>query len=198
MNDNTRDLKNALRAEYKQIRAEMSEQTHRQYDAKICSAITALASYRFAHTILMYAPTGSEIDVTDVALHALSAGKHIAYPVCNTIEHTMKFKIVEHPSSLITGSYSIPEPPEDAPILTDLSGTLCLVPGLVFDKEGYRVGYGKGYYDRFLSSYPQTKLGIVYADFILDRVPRGRFDRCVDILVTERGIKLAAAEKKTH
>ena len=200
MNDNTRDLKNALRAQYKTIRADMPEQTRRERDQRICAAITALASYRFAHTILMYAPTGNEIDVSAVALHALEAGKRIAYPLCNVQEHTMEFKLVDHPSQLICGSYSISEPPQSALTLTDLSDTLCLVPGLVFDKNGFRVGYGKGYYDRFLSTYQNTKLGIVYSDFILDRVPRGRFDRSVDILVTERGIKVAAptAEKKAR
>ena len=104
----------------------------------------------------------------------------------------MEFKVVKELDCLSAGSYSIPEPPVDAETVTDLSGTVCLVPGLVFDKAGYRVGYGKGYYDRFLSTYPGTKLGIVYSDFILDRVPRGRFDRRVDTLVTERGVKLAA------
>ena len=197
MNDNTRELKNALRAEYKQLRAEMSEQTRRDRDSRICSAITALASYRFANTVLMYAPTENEIDVSAIALHAVGAGKRIAYPVCNTAEHTMEFKLVDHPSQLVKGSYSIPEPPADAPTVSDLADTICLVPGLVFDKNGDRVGYGKGYYDRFLSTYRQTKLGIVYSDFILERVPRGRFDRHVDILATERGIKLAATEKKT-
>lgn len=198
MTDNTRELKNELRSQYKQVRSEMSEEARSLRDSRICAAVIALASYRFADTILMYAPTGNEINVNAIAAHAVNAGKRIAYPVCNTEEHSMTFRLVDSPDMLSLGSYSIPEPPEDAPILTDLSGSLCLVPGLVFDPEGYRIGYGKGYYDRFLSGYKQTKLGIVYADFILDRVPRGRFDRRVDILVTERGVKLAAAEKKTR
>ena len=196
MNDNVRELKNALRAEYKQIRAEMPEDIHRARDEKICSVITSLASYRFAHTVLMYAPSGSEIDVSPVALHAIAAGKKIAYPLCNVKDHTMVFKLVSHPSELLMGSYSIPEPAMECETLTDLSDTVCLVPGLVFDKEGFRIGYGKGYYDRFLSTYGASKLGIVYSDFVLDRVPRGRYDRCVDILVTERGVKVA--ESKTR
>ena len=197
MYDNPRDLKNALRTEYKQIRAEMSDEERHARDGKICSTIISLASYRFADTILLYAPVGNEIDVTPVARHALEAGKRIAYPLCNVDDHTMVFKEIKSPEELINGSYSIPEPPEVAPTVTDLSSSLCLVPGLVFDKEGFRIGYGKGYYDRFLSIYKSTKLGIVYSDFILEKVPRGRFDRQVDILITERGIKLAT-EKKTR
>ena len=197
MNDNPKELKNALRARYKQVRAEMSELERSDRDARICAAVTSLASYRFAKTVLMYAPTAGEIDVSPIALHAISVGKRIAYPLCNVDEHTMVFKPVSSPDQLVQGSYSIPEPSDSAETLTDLSESICLVPGLVFDREGYRVGYGKGYYDRFLSTYKQTKLGIVYSDFILDAVPRGRYDRHVDILVTERGIKLAT-EKKTR
>ena len=188
---NPKELKNALRAEYKQIRAEMTEAERSMRDEKVCNAIISLASYRFAKTVLMYAPTGNEIDVSPVARHAIKTGKRIAYPVCNVEEHSMVFKIVSSPEELTAGSYSIPEPPESAETLTDLSDSICIVPGLVYDKEGYRVGYGKGYYDRFLSTYRCTKLGIVYSDFILSEVPRGRFDRRVDILVTERGIKFA-------
>lgn len=192
MNGNPRDMKNAIRDEYKRLRAELPEQIRAVRDEKICTTVTSLASYRFADTVLLYAPTGGEVDVTAIALHALAAGKRIAYPICNVEEHTMEFKVVSSLECLSKGSYSIPEPPEDAETVTDLSGTVCLVPGLVFDREGYRIGYGKGYYDRFLGTYPGIKLGIVYSDFILDRVPRGRFDRRVDTLVTERGVKLAA------
>jgi 5-formyltetrahydrofolate cyclo-ligase len=195
MFNNPKEQKNALRAEYKQIRAEMSEAERRLRDEKICAAIISLASYRFAKTVLMYAPTGNEIDVSRVALHAIKSGKRIAYPLCNVEEHSMVFKEVASPSELTAGSYSIPEPPEDAETVADLSDSICLVPGLVFDKEGFRVGYGKGYYDRFLSTYKYTKLGIVYSDFILDTVPRGRFDRRTDILVTERGIRFVEQRK---
>lgn len=197
MNDNPRTLKNDLRAQYKQLRSDMSDEERSRRDERICNTVISLASYRFADTVLMYAPTAKEIDVTPIAKHALASGKRIAYPLCNVEEHTMVFKAVTSTDQLINGSYSIPEPPEDAETLTDLSSSICLVPGLVFDREGYRVGYGKGYYDRFLSTYKQTKLGIVYADFILDTVPRGKYDRRVDILITERGIKLAT-DKKTR
>ena len=191
MHDNPKELKNELRKQYKQIRAELSAEERAERDAKICNAILSLASYRFADTLLTYAPTTGEIDVSAVAIHALNSGKKVAFPLCNVETHTMTFKIVTSIDQLVTGSYSIPEPSADAEAVIDFSGSLCLVPGLVFDNEGYRVGYGKGYYDRFLGTYKQTKLGIVYSDFVLSAVPRGRFDRCVDILVTERGIKLA-------
>ena len=75
--------------------------------------------------------------------------------------------------------------------LKDYSKSICIIPGVVFDEWGYRVGYGKGYYDRFLSAYDGTKFGLSYSECILKEVPRGRFDRHVDILISEKGVKLA-------
>ena len=64
------------------------------------------------------------------------------------------------------------------------------MPGLVYDKAGYRLGYGKGFYDRYLSHFSGCTLGVVYSDYILPTVPRGRFDVSVDILLTEKGVKM--------
>lgn len=65
---------------------------------------------------------------------------------------------------------------------------ICIIPGIVYDKKGYRIGYGGGYYDRYLSSFKGTKVGVAYTDFIANSVPHGRFDLAVDVLITERGI----------
>ena len=73
---------------------------------------------------------------------------------------------------------------------------VCFVPGLVYDKAGYRLGYGKGFYDRYLSSFTGCTIGVVYSDYILPEVPRGRFDMSVDILLTEKGVKVTKTAKK--
>ena len=65
---------------------------------------------------------------------------------------------------------------------------LMAVPGIAFDDRGYRIGYGKGFYDRFLSSFDGSSIGVAYEDFILPVVPRGRFDEKVDVLLTENGV----------
>lgn len=193
-NDNVKDAKRALRAKYKSLRAEITSQDKKALDEKICAATVALASFRYANTVLMYAPTESEIDVMPIARYALECGKKVAFPRCNVDEHTMDFKYVASLDELTVGEYSIREPLQSAESVTDFSHSICIVPGLVFDRAGYRVGYGKGYYDRFLSGYRETKLGLVYSDYILECVPRGRFDRHVDILVCEKGVKIASSD----
>ena len=192
-----RDQKNALRKRFKLLRAELDENVKKALDMKICESLINLASYRYAETILMYAPAKGEINVLPIAEHALGCGKRIAFPICNTYDCTMEFKYVSSLDELICGEYSIPAPPRDAETVTDFSSSICIVPGLIFDSDGYRVGYGKGYYDRFLGSYNGSRIGLVYFDFILDRVPRGRYDRHVDIILSERGVKIASTEKYT-
>jgi large subunit ribosomal protein L18 len=64
---------------------------------------------------------------------------------------------------------------------------------VVFDRAGYRVGYGRGFYDRYLTSFPGVRVGIVYADCVLGEIPRGRFDLAVDVLVTDKGVRAVHA-----
>jgi len=63
-----------------------------------------------------------------------------------------------------------------------------LVPCLAYDSYGYRIGYGKGYYDRFLSAFEGTKIGLCYSDFKLDKLPRGKYDVKLDVIITEKGV----------
>jgi len=191
MSDNVKDVKRKLRNQYKQYRLALSADVKADYDKKICEALMQLVSFKYSDTILMYAPLEGEIDVMPIAERALELGKRVAFPRCVEEPRNLDFKYVSSLDELKSGSYSIAEPTEDMESVTDLSRSICIIPGIVFDKEGYRVGYGKGYYDRFLAVYDGTKFGLAYSECILDSVPRGRFDRHVDILISEKGVKLA-------
>lgn len=72
--------------------------------------------------------------------------------------------------------------------LVNLNEGLCIIPALTFDEQGYRLGFGKGYYDRFLSRFKGDTAGICYECCISNRLPRGRFDRCADVVVTEKRV----------
>lgn len=187
-----REKKNAIRAEYKALRREMDKALRSERDKKICDFALGLVSYRYAEYVLLYAATEDEIDIYELARVALKQGKKVAFPRCRKEDHTMKYHIVESLDQLSPDSYGIAEPPEELPVYdpdVDLGSAICFVPGLVYDKAGYRVGYGKGFYDRFLSSFKGSSIGIVYSDFIMPKVPRGRFDMKVDILLSEKGVK---------
>lgn len=79
--------------------------------------------------------------------------------------------------------------PERCRLVTDYSRGLCIVPGLCFDAEGYRLGYGKGYYDRFLSAFRGVTVGICYTACTQWRLPHGRYDRQIQLLITEKYIR---------
>lgn len=185
-----RKEKNEIRKIYLQKRAAITEEQRRRWDEKMCAIVVALASFRFADTVLMYAPTNGEPDVMPIAREALRRGKQVAFPRCKIFEHTMSYHLVRSLDELKPGAYHISEPPAHAPKYEGGDRAICLIPGLVFDNAGYRLGYGKGYYDRFLPGFSGVTVGIVYSDFICERVPRGRYDLSVEILVTEKGVRI--------
>lgn len=194
-NNNVRDQKNAIREKYRAQRKMMDEAEKLRRDAAISQIATGMASFRLAEYVLMYAPTGEEIDITGIALRALELGKKVLFPVCSKPEHTMVYRQITSLSELTPGAYDLNEPPADAPCYDpdrDTGSAICFVPGLVYDRAGYRVGYGKGFYDRYLSSFTGCKIGVVYDDCILRQVPRGRFDVKVDILLCEKGVRMTS------
>ncbi len=193
-----RTRKNEIRAQYKAQRAELSEEERAARDNRICELFLSSITYRYAKVILMYAPFGGEIDIMPIAVKALADGKTVAFPRCNKEDSTMEYHVIGSLDDLTVGTFGIREPSETAPVryADDYSAEdhpVCLIPGLVFDRAGYRVGYGRGFYDRYLTSFPGVRVGIVYADCVLGEIPRGRFDLAVDVLVTDKGVRAVHA-----
>lgn len=193
-----RKLKDEIRAEYSAKRAAMDKAEKARRDEAITKAALSLVSFRYAEYVLLYAATDNEIDISAIAKESLTRGKKIAYPRCDKETHTMRYHIVTSLDELSPEAYGILEPPADAPVYdpeTDLGSAICFVPGLVYDKEGYRLGYGKGFYDRYLSAFSGSTVGVVYSDYILPTVPRGRFDVSVTILLTEKGVRMPGGHR---
>lgn len=187
-----RDEKNKLRAYYKQLRKQISPTEKASRDQKICAHFLTLASYRYADTILLYYPRPDEVDTRPIIEDALKAGKKVALPRCKE-GGQMDFHFISDLSELTEGRFNIPEPNAACQHFdkrTICKSILILVPGLAFDQKGYRLGYGKGYYDRYLSDISIQSIGIAYTACITDRLPRGRYDLPVDLIVTEKGVNL--------
>ena len=184
--------KKELRARYRALRRALSPEERAARDEAICCAATGLVSFRHADVVLLYAPTDGEIDVMPVAAAAMERGKRVAFPRCNTEQHTVKFHIISDLSDLSPGAYGIREPDPRLPVYDPAAkeSGVCFIPGLVYDASGYRLGYGGGYYDRFLSAFHGGKVGVIYSDFILPVLTRGYFDARVDILLTEKNVRV--------
>ena len=182
-----KEEKRALRAHYKEKRRLISSDAKAVLDAALCRAITELDAFRRADVILAFYPSFLEPDIIPVINEALKRKKRVAFPMCNVSDHTMRFKYVSDLSELKVGHYSIPEPPECNEEYSGEEFAISIVPALAFDKNGFRLGYGAGYYDRFLSDFNGISVGAAYSKFITEDLPHDRFDIKTDIIISERG-----------
>ena len=188
-----RKKKNDIREKYKALRQALPADKKALMDKKICDTFLSLATYRYASVLLMYAPKSDEVNIFPIAERALADGKQVAFPRCKPETHDMDYHFITSLDQLEKGSYGLLEPNPSLPIFdcsTSTAPGACIVPALVYDKRGYRLGYGKGYYDRYLGGYNGSKVGMIYSDYIIDSLPRGRFDLNVDFIVTEKGLRV--------
>ncbi len=188
-----KEKKDRLRRQYQNLRSSISKEERVRRDSAICQAALDLVSFRYAEIVLLYAPMEQEIDVLPIARAALQKGKRIAFPRCDAQSRTMQYHFVTSLSELAVSTYGIREPGAHLPIYdqsTHSNSAVCFVPGLVYDRQGYRLGYGKGFYDRYLSAFHGCRIGVIYSDCIIPQVPRGRFDIRCDILLTEKNVRV--------
>ncbi len=135
------------------------------------------------HRIMLFYPTDGEPDVRPLFDELISSGKELFLP--KVVGERIQACRVENPSWLSGGRFGIPEPEPCVPSQPkDID--MVAVPGVAFDREGYRLGFGKGYYDRFLSQTEALKVGVLYSFQLVDFVPREPWDVPMDILITER------------
>ena len=188
---NVTDLKKSLRKEYREMREALPRESTLEEDLAICRAIVDSDAFKNADTVLLYFPVGREIDVLPVFARAAEEGKTVAFPRCETRENEkyMSFRCVKSLDELENGVYNIPCPRNDSEAVTPTEKTLCVVPALVYDAYGYRIGYGGGYYDRFLEGYTGTSLGVVRDGFLFPRaLPRELTDKKCDLLADREGV----------
>ena len=171
-------------------RRAMPKETKAELERRICENIINSASYKYYDTLLLYAALYDEPDLSYLASKALSDGKRVAYPRCIKETRDMTFHFITDLSQLRSGSYGISEPDGTLPAFdrNAASCSVCFIPAVAADKNGYRLGYGGGYYDRFLSVFHGTAAAVAFSEFLLDNVPHGKYDLQADFTVTEGGI----------
>lgn len=195
--ERARAEKRELRRHFRALRHAITPEDKATWDRAICEHLLSLPCIQEANILLAYHPIGDEPDLRPVVRWALTKKITVAFPVCDPQTSTMVFRAVHSLDELYGGSYGIFEPTEQCPMLTDFDGAICLVPALSFDRQGFRIGYGKGYYDRFLAAHPTQAVGATYHALITDSLPCEPTDRAVSILITERGILLPDETKRT-
>ncbi len=184
------DLKAAQRAAGKSARRALTDAQHKTADAAICSTLSETMAFRTAETILAYAAFGSEVSVSALCEAAAQSGKQIAYPVCG--ENYTIIAAVPAPNGWATGAYGILTPIlERAVLIQPKNIDLVIVPCTAFDAECYRVGMGKGYYDRYLPLCTNAvKIGVAYETQRVEHAAVDKFDQRLDAFISEKGIYL--------
>ena len=143
--------------------------------------LAASEAYRQAKTIYGYLPYNQEVRTVPMLQSALQDGKRVAVP--NVYGDEMKFIYLDDLSRVMKGYAGIPEPIDDGPIADDPTA-LVLMPGLAFDPQGHRIGYGGGFYDRFLASEPgHPTLALCYDFQMLPQLQTEKFDIPVDTVL---------------
>lgn len=169
------------------MRSSVTKQDKQLLDLALCDNVINSKEFKNASTVLCYFPYGSEPNILPIAQKALSDGKQIAFPITDTENSKISFRVVTSLDNMISGAYGIMEPQESAPLAKIGTDTLCIVPALAYDAQGNRLGYGGGYYDRFLSDFDGISILAIYSFLYTDYLPEGIYDQKVDKILTEKG-----------
>lgn len=182
------EQKQAQRRAGRTARRALSAQARAAANAALCANLWQLDAVQNAQTILLYAAFGSEADLSAFAEKAQAQGKTLAYPVCG--EAYSLTAAVPGPDGWEVGQYGIRTPIlSRSEILLPEALDLALVPCTAFDADCFRVGMGKGYYDRFLPSCTHAKkIGIAFEAQRVAHAAVDGHDQRLDAYVTERGI----------
>ena len=172
--------KKALRSAIRQQKRAMTEEEICMRSEKLAQLFLASEAYQNAKSIYGYLPYNQEVRTTPMLRQAQLDGKRVAVPKCYGDE--MRFIWLDDLSRVEKGYANIPEPIDDGPIADDPTA-LVLMPGLAFDPQGHRIGYGGGFYDKFLAKEMHPTLALCYDFQMLDHLETEQFDIPVDTVL---------------
>ncbi len=186
--------KQRLREERLAAREALSEQERSVLDDRITQKLLAASEYVEATTVLTYVSISSEVSTRMFIECALRDGKTVAVPRCLP-GHCLEFVAITSLEQLVAAPFNLLEPAKDLPALTEsqMNNAICIVPALLVDTKGYRLGYGAGFYDRFLSTYSGKKICLAYQQNLSKTMlPHTEFDVPVDMIITESAVLTCA------
>ena len=170
------DDKRLLRAKFRQLRAAYTPQQREKMHRRLAEAVSALPAFRDSSAALLcYASTPDEADTWRILRTAWRSGKTVALPRCEK-GGRMAFYRVADERELTSGMLGILEPTAQCALYIPQFDDLCIMPALAFDRDGYRLGYGGGYYDRYLSDHPMVTVGLCYPNCYAQKLPTEPFD----------------------
>jgi len=173
--------KSALRKHLLEKRDATSAELRNILSEKIHENLKKISSYTNSENVACYFPIGSEVDTHNVMLNILKQGKNLLLP--RIVDNNIQFYIVSNLEKLERGSFEIMEPKDSCEKAKKID--CVLIPTVGVSKLGVRLGYGYGYYDRFLSSTDAVKISLTYSKQIVKSIPIDSHDIKIDWIVTE-------------
>ena len=173
------ETKKEIRKQYLNIRKEVNESKIK--DKIITEKVINNFHIKDSKTILIYVSYNNEVNTLDLINHFLK-NKKVAVPKIE--KDNMKFYYINSFDDLEKGKYGILEPMTKKEV-KDFTKSVCITPGVCFSKDRYRIGYGKGYYDRFFSNHSIYSIGLCYKECIVKKIPTDKYDKQVDEIITD-------------
>lgn len=196
---NIKQYKTKLRQKYRNYRERMEKREKSYKDRNILKKFTSIYHYNRNDIIFTYISKEIEVSTIGIIKKAWEHKKKIAVPKCIKDTRQMDFYIIESFDDLEVGMFGVLEPiVSKCKKVTDFSRGICIVPGFSFDFQGFRLGYGKGYYDRFLPKFKGLVVGLCYESCVDTKLPHGYFDRPVQLLITDKRIRRTSYKKGTY
>ena len=188
-----------LRGEVLAARDALSDAEIRHLSHAIVDAVVASDGFRNARTVLLTSSFGSEVRTAELIDRTIESGKTLLLPLVNKAEKMLELYEVSEPSAhLERGTYGIAEPRPDRCRRAQFDEVdWVLVPGVVFADDGYRIGYGGGYYDRLLPLLPAAspRVSAAFGFQRRSEVPHGFHDQKFDLIFTEAGVERVATPR---
>lgn len=180
------EQKAAIRKQLKQIQANIPAPVRKAYSEAIFNSLIGLEEIIHARSVFIYISYGNEVDTHELLKYFLKQGKLLAVPNILTTKSMIAVPFSDW-DDLIPGELGILTPPGEKPFATDID--VVITPGLGFSRNGCRIGYGRGYYDKWFSSHTVLhKIAVTFGAQILDSLPVTVTDIPVDIIVSEQGV----------
>ena len=179
-------MKNQLKESMLEKRNSLSKEEIFEKSAQIKKNLFSLEQYKKSKTIMFFVSFNSEVNTHSMIKDAL---KNKTLVVPKVVQHEIEPSVIIDFDNLVeSGSFGILEP-IDLMKIAYKNINLVLVPGIAFDKEGHRIGYGFGYYDKFLAKVPKAvKIGLCFDFQVVDKIPLETHDVPVDFIVTEKRV----------
>jgi len=177
--------KEVLRTRAKEVRAALPLEKRKEFSRTICDRVTSLLDGQ--DPVLVYVSKPPEVETAPLISTLLSRKASVVVPIIEREERTLRLSFLRDPSHLSVSTFSVPEPIGHEIPADPGSIPVAVVPLVAFDRRGHRLGYGAGYYDRFLSSNTHMyKVGVGFSCQEVDTVPADERDVCMDAIVTEK------------